>query len=469
VKKSFIRSAPMGYIYAALDCQLPLVFPHSAPPLNFARKSASPKQVSAVRDIFISYVEEDGGIAEEVARGLEAAGYSTWYYQRDSAPGPAYLLQVLQAIEDCQAFVLIASPHAVKSHQVTKEVVKGHEYNKLFIPLLSDITDAGFKEKQPQWEMALGAATSVEIPDSGVSSVMPGVLRGLKISGIEPRPQEATGPLKAYVGSLESVRKSTDQSVTAPRPPSTAIPLGAWKKLLLPIAVAVLAVSGVVVGYVLRSGAGPQQEERRQQAAQPKLMTGLFNPHFVEMRDLSEWALPPSGWSIGQDQSLLIEAQPKLGYPREVYFGDFEMKFKLRLINEAGATWALRVKDPENYYLFHLTGPRSDAPGFFYTYIVRDGVLRYLAPDKTFSEAPKMVEGDEYSVWITAKGSSIAHRIKSAETPGSSDPMGEPLGEFSDADNNFPYGGIGFRTIQAEKFAIADLYVRPLEARKHNP
>jgi len=420
-----------------------------------------------VRDIFISYVEEDGGIAKEVARGLEAAGYSTWYYQRDSAPGPAYLLQVLQAIEDCQAFLLIVSPHTVKSHQVTKEIVKGHEYNKEFIPLLSRITDAEFKEKQPQWEMALGAASSAEIPDSGVSSVMPGVLRGLKMSGIEPRPQEATGPLKAYVGSLESARKSADQPVTASQPLPSVIPSAAWKKLWLPVAAAVLAVIGVMAVYSLMSKSGASREESRRQGSCPKPMATPFKPNFVEKSDLSAWELPTSGWSLGKNEWLLIEALPKLGYPIDVCTGDFEMTFHLQFTNEVGATWAARVKDPDNYYLFHLSGPKSDAPGFFYTYVVRDGVLRRLKPDQTQPDAPELVEGDEYTIRVIAKGPVITHRMSSAKKPRSANPLGEKLDEFT--DNNLPYGGLGFRTIQNEKFAIADLRVTPLDARKTNP
>ncbi len=39
--------------------------------------------------IFISHVEEDSSIALRIASALEAKGYSTWYYERDSVPGPA--------------------------------------------------------------------------------------------------------------------------------------------------------------------------------------------------------------------------------------------------------------------------------------------------------------------------------------------------------------------------------------------
>jgi hypothetical protein len=38
-------------------------------------------------DIFISHVEEDSAVALQIAHGLEAVGYTTWYYERDSVPG----------------------------------------------------------------------------------------------------------------------------------------------------------------------------------------------------------------------------------------------------------------------------------------------------------------------------------------------------------------------------------------------
>lgn len=39
--------------------------------------------------IFISHVEEDGPVALEIAQGLEAAGYQTWYYEGAPADGTA--------------------------------------------------------------------------------------------------------------------------------------------------------------------------------------------------------------------------------------------------------------------------------------------------------------------------------------------------------------------------------------------
>lgn len=136
--------------------------------------------------IFISHVEEDTIVARELASGLEAAGYSTWHYQRDTVPGAPYLIQIGQAIEECGAVVVIVSPRSLASNQVTSEIVRAFEAGKHFIPVLSEITDAKFKELQPLWRQALGASTSVLIPPQGVSAILPRIIDGLKALSIQP-------------------------------------------------------------------------------------------------------------------------------------------------------------------------------------------------------------------------------------------------------------------------------------------
>lgn len=95
-------------------------------------------------DIFISHVEEDEGIAQEIARGLESAGYTTWYYERKGVPGLSYLVQTGQAIEKSKASVLVISRDSLGSKQITKEVDRAHECDKPFIPLLRDVTHFEF-------------------------------------------------------------------------------------------------------------------------------------------------------------------------------------------------------------------------------------------------------------------------------------------------------------------------------------
>jgi hypothetical protein len=142
-------------------------------------------------DIFISHVEEDEGVALEIVGALEAAGYTTWYYERDSVPGPSYLLQTKQAVEESRAVIVIVSPPALASPQLTKEVVRAHESGKPFIPVLRDVAHAEFQRRQPEWWEAMGAAASVRIPPEGVAAVLPRILGGLRALGILSKAEEA--------------------------------------------------------------------------------------------------------------------------------------------------------------------------------------------------------------------------------------------------------------------------------------
>ena len=136
--------------------------------------------------VFISHVEEDEAVALEIARGLEAAGYRTWYYERDADPGPSYLLQVNRSIERSHAIVIVISHAAVRSNQMTVEVVRGHESGKAFLPVRSGILHAEFQQLQPEWRVALGASASLAVPPEGVAAVIPRLVRGLQGLGIEP-------------------------------------------------------------------------------------------------------------------------------------------------------------------------------------------------------------------------------------------------------------------------------------------
>jgi hypothetical protein len=143
-------------------------------------------------DVFISHVEKDRDIAIETAQGLEAVGYTTGYYERDSLPGLSYLSQSSKAIEQSQVVILVISQASLGATQVISEVVHAYESNKSFIPLLRDITHVGFQARQPEWRRALGAATSIPIPSEGITAIIPRIIGGLQALGVEahgkPRP-----------------------------------------------------------------------------------------------------------------------------------------------------------------------------------------------------------------------------------------------------------------------------------------
>lgn len=164
--------------------------------------------------IFISHVEEDESIALEIAHGLEAAGYSTWYYERDSLPGVSYLDQIDEAIEHCQAVVVIISLASLSSWQVDKEVERAHESGKHFVPVLSGVKHIEFQTRKRGWRMAMGANTSISVPADGASSIVPRIVGGLRrlvINSEEPVP---SSPMNGQTAAQDvSFSEPADHSV----------------------------------------------------------------------------------------------------------------------------------------------------------------------------------------------------------------------------------------------------------------
>jgi hypothetical protein len=165
--------------------------------------------------VFISHIEEDQSLALEIAAGLEAAGFETWYYERDSEPGLSYLIQVHEAIERCVAIVLLISPASIRSHQMTKEVVRANDLGKPFVPVRYKISHAVFQEEQPEWNIAIGAAASIPIPEKGVAEILPRIVRGLEAL-TSPREEQARteSPVDRTSIDDEDTRETNDYPAT---------------------------------------------------------------------------------------------------------------------------------------------------------------------------------------------------------------------------------------------------------------
>jgi class 3 adenylate cyclase len=250
------------------------------------------------------------------------------------------------------------------------------------------------------------------------------------------------------VGNPEQPRAMTG-TVSSPKAASAIDPA---PKSVRPVFIlaAIAIVAALIAGYVIL--------KPKPQASRP-LRTTEFAETFTS---LNQWEVPRAGgWSFAND-SLQIENQPQIGYTRDINLGDFTMEFHLKLIDGGGAAWALRLKDPNNYYLFYLSGPNGMNPNTFLTYVVRDGKLDQQAAIKPVVH---LVAGGEYQISITATNNQIVHKIKN-DTPSPEFELNEAgefrnLGLFVDPDNTYPAGGIGFRTFGSEKFVVYALFVRP--------
>ncbi len=145
-------------------------------------------QSKDVKDVFISHVEEDSAIALAMADFIEGHGYTTWYYERDSDPGPKYTIQIVNAIAAVRAFLLLITPNALESNQVDSEIMTAFEKNNRFVPILSGLTHSKWEQSRPEWSHCSAGASSATI-DNGIEGVPQTggrVIRGLEAMEIHP-------------------------------------------------------------------------------------------------------------------------------------------------------------------------------------------------------------------------------------------------------------------------------------------
>src|SRR5919202_1340099 len=101
--------------------------------------------------VFISHVAEDAATARELAGGLEAAGYTTWLYERDSLPRPPYGTQILQAIAQSTVVIVLVSSAALGAWQVDRDIFQAFKTAKAMIPVLIGITHEELRHRRKDW------------------------------------------------------------------------------------------------------------------------------------------------------------------------------------------------------------------------------------------------------------------------------------------------------------------------------
>ncbi len=167
--------------------------------------------MTQARQIFLSHVEEDFSVTEEIVHAAEAAGYSTWYYERDYVPGEPFLITIGKAIQTCRAVILVLSKQSLDhGHQITPEVFQAFEGHKRFFPLLLDVAFDEFKARQPEWHVAISGAVAIRVPDQGIAAIVPKLLDGLVAAGIPPERERMPPPDALEAGLVQARRLLND-------------------------------------------------------------------------------------------------------------------------------------------------------------------------------------------------------------------------------------------------------------------
>jgi adenylate cyclase len=89
-------------------------------------------------DIFISYSRRDTEQALQLVERLRAEGMTVWIDQHGIEAATIWSEEIVNAIDECSAFVVLLSEHSVASSNVAKEVHVACEANKRVLPIALD-------------------------------------------------------------------------------------------------------------------------------------------------------------------------------------------------------------------------------------------------------------------------------------------------------------------------------------------
>lgn len=421
---------------------------------------------------FICHVEEDTDVALKIALALEGAGYQTWCYEIDSVPGPSYILRTGEAVAQSGALMVLISPNSLGSNQITKEIVRAHESNKHFIPILRDITHVEFQNRQPEWREAIGSATSIRIPNTGVETIIPSILDGVRVLGL----RRSEKPDASRIGNIRRILDEIEANIALPvdKPLPTSTPMGVIKRNHKSTRVIIIASTLVIVVtitaiFLLRPfGNGKWDQELSSTTTLPSSTTLLSEEHYQRGLALLEGAQYES--AIGEFNKV-IDLVPSASayYNRGMsyyYKGEYDKAI-------ADYTTAIEL-DPVYASAYNFRGDSYLSKGEYdkaiadfseaidinhsYHYAYHDRAIAYYYKkeyDKAISDLMKAIElaldePDYYSFRGYVYMENMQYELAIAD-------FGKTLELDPTNDSAYFYRGTSYRVLGQKTEAIADL------------
>jgi hypothetical protein len=176
------------------------------------------------------------------------------------------------------------------------------------------------------------------------------------------------------------------------------------------------------------------------------------------------WTPAPANWAFDRRGILVKDAAAVLfkevnEQTRFNHYRNFTLHLDLRFANGLGAAWILRARDNRNYYLFELLTSRNESKRkLFNFYLCREGKLELL----NSAEVVDDIDNPQASIYleIQARGNQFSHKIRVSTD---AQPQARPLAVFTDRQNTFSIGGLGFQGVRGIEMLVQALHVIPVK------
>jgi len=110
----------------------------SAAEPRFSRSPQPPAQQSPPQGdsmLFVSYSHKDRPRVEPIVSVIEEMGRRVWMDRTDITGQTGWAGQIVRAIRECRAVVLMASPNSYNSDQVVRELYLAMNHRKTIVPI----------------------------------------------------------------------------------------------------------------------------------------------------------------------------------------------------------------------------------------------------------------------------------------------------------------------------------------------
>jgi hypothetical protein len=144
-------------------------------------------------NVFISHAGEDSLVAFRLSEGMALHGYSSWLFERDTIPGPSYVVQYEAAVSDADVFLFLISRNVFDSHDIDRELDAARRMSRRILPVLVDLSFAEFVSRRPDWGLIVGESASVELRHGECAEVVERLKQSLEFWQITPAAPRRSG------------------------------------------------------------------------------------------------------------------------------------------------------------------------------------------------------------------------------------------------------------------------------------
>lgn len=166
----------------------------------------------------------------------------------------------------------------------------------------------------------------------------------------------------------------------------------------------------------------------------------------------SSWKFGPSGASVKGDPVVMFDTETNREFNT---YRDFRTEFDVVFSNNKGASWVVRARDPNNYYLFEISRPAGGSPVINF-YICRNGKLEWKDSRPIVEKIDK--PGDSFHIIFEARGNTFDTKLSIASAPST-----QPYRLAIFQDDELSWGGVGFRGKDLSEFLLQTFFVIPLK------